>query len=77
MREKILTVLKSIRPEGDFVASSDFLNDGLLDSFDMVSLVSALDDEFGISIDGVDIVPENFSSLSVIESLLRKSGARE
>jgi acyl carrier protein len=43
-----------------------------LDSFDVVSLVSALDSTFCISIDGGDIVPENFSSLEAIRDLLKK-----
>lgn len=77
MRQKVITILSSIRPEASFADSTDFLEDGLLDSFDMVSLVSALDEEFGISIDGVDIVPENFTNMDTIEALLRKSGVAE
>jgi acyl carrier protein len=67
-------ILKSIRPEFDFTASSDFIADGMLDSFDVVTLVSTLDKTFGISIDGVEIVPENFQNLAAIEKLLRKYG---
>ena len=48
----------------------------MLDSFDVVTLVSALDKNFGISIEGTDIVPENFKNLQTIEALLRKSGAK-
>ena len=69
-------ILKEIRPEFDFAASSDFITDGMLDSFDMVTLVSALDKNYGISIAGTDIVPENFQNLQTIEALLRKSGAK-
>ena len=69
-------ILKEIRPEFDFSASNDFLADGMLDSFDMVTLVSALDKNYGISIQGTDIVPEHFQNLQTIETLLRKSGAK-
>jgi len=69
-------ILKEIRPEFDFTTSNDFIMDGMLDSFDMMSLVSALDKNFGISIHGTDIVPENFKNLQTIESLLRQSGAK-
>jgi len=72
----IVEILKEIRPEFDFTASHDFINDGMLDSFDMVTLVAALDKNYGISIPGTDIVPENFQSLQTIEELLRKSGAK-
>jgi acyl carrier protein len=67
-------ILKEIRPEFDFTASQDFIADGMLDSFDMVTLVAALDKAHGISISGVDIVPENFQNLQTIAALLRKNG---
>ena len=64
MREKILEILQDIRPELDFTESNDFIEDGYLDSFDMVALVSALDKEYGISILGEDIIPENFINIA-------------
>lgn len=72
--EKIITILKSIRPEVDFTSSSNFITDGLLDSFDLISLVSELDSVFSISIDGMDIIQENFSSIDAIKNLLIKNG---
>ncbi len=69
-------ILKEIRPEFDFTASSDFIADGMLDSFDMVTLVSTLDKTYGISIQGTDIVPENFKNLHTIEALLRQCGVQ-
>jgi acyl carrier protein len=69
-------ILKEIRPEFDFATSNDFINDGMLDSFDMMTLVSALDKNYGISIQGTDILPENFKTFQTIEALLRQSGAK-
>ncbi len=69
-------ILKEIRPEFDFTTSNDFMADGMLDSFDMVTLVSTLDKTYGISIPGTDIVPENFQNLQTIEALLRKCGVK-
>ena len=66
MKEKVLEILANLRPEFDFTEDVDFIEHGMLDSFDVVSLVSDLDSTFGISIDGVDIVPENFSSVDSI-----------
>lgn len=74
MKKKILAILEEIRPEFDYTESSDFIEDGYLDSFDMVTLVASLEDKFGIVIDGIDIVPENFNSLESIVKLLEKSG---
>ena len=73
---KIINILAEIRPEFDFTASQDFISDGLLDSFDMISLVTELDKAFSISIDGIDIVPENFINLEAISALLSKKGVQ-
>jgi acyl carrier protein len=67
-------LLGEIRPEFDFAASRDFLADGMLDSFDMVALVAALDETHGIAIEGVDIVPAHFRNLETIGALLEKYG---
>lgn len=69
-------ILKEIRPEFDFTTSNNFMEDGMLDSFDMVTLVSTLDKTYGISIQGTDIVPENFQNLQTIEALIRKCGVQ-
>ena len=75
MKEKVLEILSNIRPEFDFTEDVNFIEEGMLDSFDLVTLVSDLDSTFGISIDGVDILPENFSSVEAIINLLKKNGA--
>lgn len=77
MKEQIIKILTDLRPEFDFTQEGvDFIDEGMLDSFDLVTLVSELDSTFGISIDGVDILPENFSSVESIANLLVKNGAK-
>ena len=76
MREKIVSILTELRPEFDFNEPLDFIEEGMLDSFDVINLVTALDREFGISIDGTDVLPDNFSSVENIEALLRKDGVK-
>jgi len=71
---QLLEILNEISPESSFSSSHDFLDDGLLDSFDIVMLVSSLDKTFGISIEGTEIVPENFRNLEAIRALVRKHG---
>lgn len=68
-------VLKQIRPEFDFTASQDFIADGMLDSYDVVTLVADLDKAYGISIPGIEIVPENFQNIASIEKLVHKYAA--
>lgn len=77
MKEKIIQILNELRPEFDFSEEGlDFIEEGMLDSFDLVNLVSELDATYGISIDGVDILPENFSTVDAIAALLVKNGAK-
>ena len=70
MKSKILLILQETRPESDFDQSENFIADGLLDSFDMIVLIGELEEQFEISVDGTQIVPENFVSLEAIESLV-------
>ena len=73
MDNKIIAILNEIRPEFDFkVPIDNFIDAGMLDSFDIVLLVTNLEEEFEISIDGTDILPENFSSINSISALLNK-----
>ena len=76
MNSDILSMLEEIKPEFDFNDSEDFVMDGLLDSFDIITLISMLEAKYGITIDGLDIVPENFSSLDSIANLVVKSGGK-
>ena len=76
MKQKLIKILKELRPEFDFTESIDFIEQGMLDSFDIVSLVSILDEQFHISISGLNILPENFSSIEKIEELLKKNGVK-
>ena len=51
MEQQIISILQEIRPEFDFNQNLDFMEEGMLDSFDIVSLVTTLDENFGISIE--------------------------
>ncbi|HZJ62618.1 MAG TPA: acyl carrier protein [Kofleriaceae bacterium] len=70
----VLEVLKGIRPEFDFTTSEDFIADGMLDSFDVVTLINELDQSYSISIAGTDILPENVRNIAAIKQLLHKYG---
>lgn len=73
MKDKIIAILSELRPEFDFTEEKDFIEEGMLDSFDVVSLVSELEEAFGVLIDGTEILPENFSTVASIEALVNKS----
>lgn len=76
MKAKVLEILANLVPEYDFNEEVNFIEHGMLDSFDIVTLVSDLDSTFGISIDGVDIIPENFATVDSIVNLLKKNGVQ-
>lgn len=66
MREQIIKILTELRPEFDFSQDVDFIEEGMLDSFDVVSLVDSIESEFGVAISGLDVLPENFCSIDAI-----------
>lgn len=72
--EQIYKILEEIRPEFDFKESDDFIEDGYLDSFDIVSVVAEIETAFGILIDGLDIIPENFQNIQMICDVVKKNG---
>lgn len=74
---KLTDILAEIRPEYNFAESDNFFEDSYIDSFDLISLVSALDEEFKIKIKGTDIVPENFCNLEEIKRLVKGYGVED
>ncbi|MFS1511160.1 acyl carrier protein [Chengkuizengella sp. SCS-71B] len=72
----VLQILQDVRPDINFGKSNHFINDGILDSFDIISLVSIIDKEFEISISGLEIIPENFTDLGTIKDLIERSGGK-
>lgn len=76
MKEKILAILKEIQPDFSFEDGVDFIEEGYLDSFDIVQLVAELEGQFKIVISALDIVPENFHSIEAIHAMVEKSPKR-
>lgn len=65
-------MLSEIRPEFDFNTQNDFLEEGMLDSFDIVTIVDYIEENFGVIIPGDEVLPENFNSLAALESIIKK-----
>ncbi len=70
--EKLLEILKGIRPDIDFENETALIDDGILDSFDVVSIISEIDDNFGVQIRINELDPENFNSVNAIWDLIQK-----
>ena len=73
--EKLLEILKSLHPHVDFTAETELVDKRILDSFDIITLVSELSDVFGVDIDLEYLEPENFNSVGAILALLTMLGA--
>ena len=70
--EELLEILYDIHPDVDFENCDTLIDDKLLDSFDIISIVGEVGERFDVMISAEDIIPENFNSASAIYSLIKK-----
>ncbi len=70
--EELMSILEEIRPDVDFESEKFLVKDGILDSFDIISIVGALNDEYDIEIRPVELIPENFNSAEAILALVKR-----
>ena len=73
MEEQVIKMLTELRPEFDFTQPADFIEEGMLDSFDLVALVDTIEQELGVAISGMDILPENFNSIDAIVATINRN----
>ena len=71
MREQVISILSELCPGVDFEHETALIDDGLVDSLDIVSIVSELMDTFEVEISGEDLQPENFNSVDAIVKLIQ------
>ena len=70
--EELLAIMSDVRPDLDFEKETALIDDGILDSFDIISIVSEVNVQFGIEIDVNDLLPENFNSAAALYELIEK-----
>ena len=75
MKEKVMDILMDLRPDVDFENEKKLIGDGILESFDIMSLVAELEDEIDVKIKPKDLVAENFNSVDDMVAMLQKLGA--
>jgi len=69
---KLLEVLETVKPGVDFKNSKDMISEGLIDSFDMISIIANINEAFDIDFSVADITPENFQTVqSLYEAIER------
>ena len=70
--EKLLELLKKIKPEVEFEGNEHLIDNEELDSLSIVEIVAAIDDKFDVEIGVKDIIPENFNSVEAMWNLIQK-----
>ena len=70
--DKVLEIVKGIRGDVDFENEKLLIDDGILDSFDIISIVAEFNEAFDIEIDVEDLEPENFNTVEAMWELIQK-----
>lgn len=70
--EELLQILEDMRPDVDFKSEKKLITGGIIDSFDVVSLVAELSDAFDIEIGPQYLIPENFNSAEAIWNMIQR-----
>ena len=70
--DKLMRILSELSSDIDFETENALIDGGLLDSFDIVTLVAEIDDAFGIEIPAEALMPENFNSAKAIFALIQQ-----
>jgi len=70
--EQLLALLGEVRPDVDFAAEKKLVTDDVLDSFDIIAIVSDICITFDVEINVTDLEPENFDSAEAIWSLIQQ-----
>ena len=72
IRDGVLNILKELHEDIDFEAEEKMVDDKILDSFDLVTLVTELGDEFDIEITAKDFIAENFNSVDALSEMIER-----
>ena len=70
--EELLEILQELHPEVNFEEEEHLIDDKILDSFDIVSIISEIADQFDVTIYAEHILPENFNSAKALYALIQQ-----
>ncbi|MBR3243123.1 MAG: acyl carrier protein [Parasporobacterium sp.] len=70
--QELLEILQNLHPDVDFENEKGLIEGGILDSFDIVTLISEISETFDVTISAEYIVPENFNSAEALYELIQK-----
>lgn len=70
--EELLDILEELHPDVDFETADDLIDGGILDSFDIVTLVAEVNARYDVTIPAEALIPENFNSAKALYALIQK-----
>jgi acyl carrier protein len=70
--EELLQILQDLHPDVDFEKEEHLIDQAILDSFDIVTLISEINDTFDVTISAEQIIPDNFNSAKALYALIEK-----
>lgn len=70
--DELKRILEEIRPDIDFAAEEKLIDNGILDSIDIIAIVTQVNDAFDVDINVQYLLPENFNSMAAIYALIQK-----
>lgn len=70
--DKLLEILEEINPDNDYIVEDRLIDDGLLDSLSLLTLVSDIEDCFSVEITPTDLIPENFNSAKAMWEMIQR-----
>ena len=71
---ELIEILTNLHPEVDFDTCDTLIDDKILDSFDIISIISEINEEFDVVIPAEEIIPENFNSAQALYELITRLG---
>ena len=72
MMDELLEILEELHPDVDFETETGLISNGILDSFDIVTLAAEIDARIGVSVPAEELLPENFNSAKAIYALIER-----
>ena len=70
--EQLIEIMQNLHPDIDFETYEGLVDDGILDSLDIVTLITDINDAFDVSIPAEEILPENFNSARALWELIER-----
>ena len=70
--EELLAILNDLHDDVDFTTEENLVEDGILNSLDIVSLITEINDQFDVQIPAEEILPENFNSATALWELIQR-----